>query len=168
MQTTTGVTTDSAVDALGDAVVALVRTWRSVGRRMADGTHGAGVQSTFSALEMARLIGEGEHRLSEIAELRGVDQSVVSRQISELEQRRLVCRRPDPADRRASLVRLTPQGLELLERGIRLRQEWLRGALARTPATDVEAAARLVAALAEELQTRASELGVLTQSPPAR
>jgi DNA-binding MarR family transcriptional regulator len=155
--------TDNPVDELGDAVVALVRAWRSVGRRFIDGT--ANPQHTLAVLEMARLLGEGEHRLSGIAERRGVDQSVVSRQIGELEQRGLVCRRPDPSDRRASLVRLTPKGHEVLRRSERLRQEWLRAALARTPATDVRAAARLVAALAEELQTRASELGVLGEPP---
>jgi DNA-binding MarR family transcriptional regulator len=168
MQTTTSVATDRAVDELGDAVVALVRTWRSVGRRMSDGIHGPGTQSTLAALEMARLIGDGERRLSEIAELRGVDQSVVSRQVGELEQRRLVCRRPDPADRRASLVRLTPEGRDLVERSMRLRQEWLRGALARTSTTDVKAAAKLVAALAQELHIRAGELGELTQPPAPR
>lgn len=107
MQTTSGTSTatDLAVDELGDAVVALVRTWRSVGRHGPDGT-----QSTFAALEMAQLLSQGEHRLSEIAERRGVDQSVVSRQIGELEQRQLVSRRRDPSDRRASLVRLTPHG----------------------------------------------------------
>ncbi|OLT17455.1 hypothetical protein BJF78_13050 [Pseudonocardia sp. CNS-139] len=165
MQTTTGDATDHAVDELGDAVVALVRTWRSLARRVPDGTQSAGSQSTLAVLEMARLIGDGERRLSEIAELRGVDQSVVSRQIGELEQRHLVCRRPDPSDRRASLVRLTPAGHEVLERSRKLRQDWLRGALARTPVADVRATARLVSALAEELEARSGELGVLAGPP---
>jgi DNA-binding MarR family transcriptional regulator len=165
MQTTTSQAADRAVDELGDAVVALVRTWRGVGRRFTDGSPNAGPQGTLAVLEMARLLGEGEHRLSEIAERRGVDQSVVSRQIGELQQRGLVCRRPDPSDRRASLVRLTSEGHEVLRRSERLRQEWLRGALARTPTTDVEAAARLVTALAEELQARANELGMLAAPP---
>jgi DNA-binding MarR family transcriptional regulator len=167
MQTTSGVgsATDAAVDELGDAVVALVRTWRSVGRRFTDGAANTGSQSTLAALEMARLLSDGEHRLGEIAGRRGVDQSVVSRQIGELQQRGLVCRRPDPSDRRASLVRLTPEGTEMLRRSDRLRKEWLRGALARIPATDVQAAARLVAALAAELQARSGDLGVLAQPP---
>jgi DNA-binding MarR family transcriptional regulator len=146
--------TDLAVDELGDAVVTLVRTWRSIGRRTPEGSH-----SALAVLEMARLLGDDEHRLGEIAELRGVDQSVISRQIGELEARHLVCRRPDPKDRRASLVRLTPAGHDVLDRARTLRQDWLRGALARSPVTDVRTAARLVAALADELEARASELG---------
>ena len=67
-------------------------------------------------MEMASLIGEGEHRLSELAELRNVDQSVISRQIGDLRPRVWSAGGPDPADRRASLVRLTPDGLLLLER----------------------------------------------------
>jgi len=158
--TTADKAVDSAVDELGDAVFTLVRTWRSLGRRAPEGS-----QSTLAVLELARLLGEGEHRLSEIAELRGVDQSVISRQIGELEQRNLVCRRPDPSDRRASLVRLTPAGQEVLERDGTLRREWLRGALARSPVDDVRTTALLVTALAEELAARALELGPLAAPP---
>jgi DNA-binding MarR family transcriptional regulator len=152
---------DSAVDELGDAVVALIRTWRSLGRRAPEGS-----QSTLAVWELARLLGNDEHRLNEIAERRGVDQSVISRQIGELQHRGLVCRRPDPSDRRASLVRLTPAGHAVLERARRLRQEWLRGALARSPVSDVQTAAGLVAALADELEARAHELGPLAEPPP--
>ena len=149
------------VDELGDAVVALVRTWRSVGRRAPEGS-----QSSLAVLELARLLGNDEHRLSEIAERRGVDQSVISRQIGELEHRGIVCRRPDPADRRASLISLTPAGHAVLHRAHKLRQEWLRGALGRSPVADVRMTARLVAALADELEARAHELGPLAEPPP--
>ncbi len=110
-------------------------------------------------MEMASLIGEGEHRLSELAELRNVDQSVISRQIGDLSDRGLVCRRPDPADRRASLVRLTPDGLLLLERARLLRRTWLRDALARTPAVDVRTAAELISAMTAELAAHADDFG---------
>jgi DNA-binding MarR family transcriptional regulator len=153
---------DTAADDLVDAVVGLVRTWRGLGRRAPEGS-----QSTLAVLELARLLGDGEHRLGEIAERRGVDQSVISRQVGELEQRGLVCRRADPSDRRACLVRLTPAGHEVLERARALRQDWLRGALARCPEDDVRGAARLLAALADELEARAHELGPLTRPPAA-
>lgn len=149
---------DRAVDELGDAVVELVRIWRCVGRRVAD--HQS--PSPLGILEMARLLGDGEHRLSEIAELRGVDQSVISRQIGELQRQDLVSRRPDPSDRRASLVRLTPQGHALLESVRKLRQGWLRDALTRSRVDDVRTTARLIAALAEELDHHATTgLGAL-------
>jgi DNA-binding MarR family transcriptional regulator len=154
MQTIGGVGAepDRAADELGDAVLALLRSWRALAHR----AEAVGTPSTMAVLELVRLLGESERRLSEIALLRGVDQSVVSRQISELQAKGLVCRRPDPVDRRASLVRLTPAGHELLDRTGELRRDWLRGALSRIPGTDVRAAARLVGALAEEIAERAA------------
>ena len=145
---------DQAVDALSGAVIGLLHTWRSLNRRS-----GESARSGLSAMEMASLIGEGEHRLSELAELRNVDQSVISRQIGDLSDRGLVCRRPDPADRRASLVRLTPDGLLLLERVRLLRRTWLRDALARTPAVDVRTAAELISAMTAELAAHAGDFG---------
>lgn len=144
---------DRAADQLGDAVVALLRSWRALTHKAAE----AGAPSTLAVLELVRLLGQDERRLTEIALMRGVDQSVVSRQISELQAKGLVCRRPDPADRRASLIRLTPAGHELLLQVGVLRREWLHGALARVQETDIAAAARLIAALAEEIAERAAE-----------
>lgn len=156
MDTASDPASDPAVDELGDAVVTLLHTWRSISRRAPESPPGAA-----AVLETVRLLGSGEHRLSRIAELRDVDQSVISRQITELERRGLVCRRPDPSDHRASLIRLTPEGQDVLERSRVLRQEWLRGALARHPVADVRATAKLVAALAAELDARAADVAPL-------
>jgi DNA-binding MarR family transcriptional regulator len=145
-----------AADQLGEAVIALVHAWREMDRRSPELN-----QSALAILEMARLIGEGEHRMSEIAERRGVDQSVISRQISDLQRKHLVCRRPDPTDGRASLVRLTPKGLQVLANVQNLRNQWLRDALARVPVADVEAATALVSALADELRTHGPEIARL-------
>ncbi|MCO1655086.1 MarR family winged helix-turn-helix transcriptional regulator [Pseudonocardia humida] len=158
-----GYAPDRAADELADAVQALLRSWRALTQRAAE----IGAPSTMAVLELVRLLGEDERRLSEIAALRGVDQSVVSRQISELQAKGLVCRRPDPADRRASLVRLTPSGQDLLAEVAELRRDWLHGALARLPETDVLAAARLVTAVAEEIAHRAAEPAG-SPAPPAR
>lgn len=147
---------DIAVDELGAAVTSLVRAWRCAGRRLAERS-----PSLLNVAEMARLLGAGERRLGELAELRGVDQSVISRQVAELEQHRLVSRRPDPTDRRASLVRLTEEGLAVLHRADALRRDWLRTALADSEVRDVEVAARLVTALAGQLTDRAGELARL-------
>ncbi|MFC4943410.1 MarR family winged helix-turn-helix transcriptional regulator [Pseudonocardia sp. GCM10023141] len=144
---------DQAVDELGAAVIALIHAWRTISRRVPE--HPPGIAAT---MEMARLLGEDEHRLSRIAELRGVDQSVISRQVTDLQRRGLVCRRPDPTDHRASLIRLTADGLQVLESSRTLRQDWVRGALARRPVADVRTTAELVAALAEELAARGADM----------
>lgn len=156
-----GVSADHAADELADAVLALLRGWRALTHRAAE----TGAHSTLAVLELVRLLGEHERRLTEIALLRGVDQSVVSRQITELQAKGLVCRRPDPADRRASLVRLTPSGHELLERLGDVRRDWLTGALARIPEIDVREATRVVAALADEIAQRAAEPATAAARP---
>jgi DNA-binding MarR family transcriptional regulator len=140
---------DAAVDELADAISALVRTWRGAARRLPESGH-----SIFALMQLTGLLDDGEHRLGEIAERRGVDQSVVSRQIGDLQARGLVCRRPDPSDGRATLVRLTPDGRELATRARALERDLVRGALSRRPGTDVRTAARVVAALADELDAR--------------
>jgi DNA-binding MarR family transcriptional regulator len=137
---------DAAVDTLDAAVAALVHAVAHATR------HPAHV--ALPALELARLLATGERRLGELAAQRGVCQSVVSRQVGELEARGLVVRRPDPADGRAGLVGLTPAGRELLVVAAATRRRWLQGALARHPVEDVQAAARVVRALADELDRR--------------
>jgi DNA-binding MarR family transcriptional regulator len=141
-----GAPSAEAVDALDEAVVGLVHAITHAAR------HPAHVP--LPDLELARLLAQGERRLGELAVQRGVCQSVVSRQVGELEARGLVVRRPDPADGRAGLVRLTPAGQELLEASARTRQRWLHGALARHPVEEVQAAVRVVRALADELDRR--------------
>lgn len=156
MHTTSAGPDDDAVDELAAAVTALVRAWRTAGRLVPDGAH-----STLNLLQLAALLDDGEHRLGEIACLRGIDQSVASRQIGELTARGLACRRPDPADGRAGLISLTPEGHALVERTRALRRDLIRTALAESRAGDVHTVARLVAALADEIDARAGELATL-------
>ncbi len=152
------VTDDTVVDDLVDAVSALVRAWRSAGRQLPDHT-------TMALLQLAGHLRDGEHRLGEIADRRGVDQSVVSRQVGELQARGLVCRRPDPSDGRAQLVRLTPAGEHLLARAAVVKRDVVRTAIARSPAADVPAVARFVATLAAEFAARAGDGGLFPELP---
>ena len=114
--------------------------------------------SALPALELALLVGEGElaARRAGGPARRSASPSL-SRQVGELEARGLVVRRPDPADRRAGLVRLTPAGRELLAEAADTRRRWLHDALARHPDDDVRAATRLVRALADELDHRTAQ-----------
>ncbi|MFR9730477.1 MarR family winged helix-turn-helix transcriptional regulator [Saccharopolyspora sp. MS10] len=78
---------------------------------------------------LGELVHCGESRASELAAHRVVDASVVSRQVSQLEQAGLITRRPDPRDRRVALLRATPEGEQALARIERRRAEWLSEAL---------------------------------------
>jgi len=73
----------------------------------------------------------GPVRASDLAAWQGVDKSTISTQVRRLEERDLVVRRPDPADRRAVLFSATPRGRRLRRRmdaaGAALFAELLRG-----------------------------------------
>jgi DNA-binding MarR family transcriptional regulator len=66
----------------------------------------------FTALAVVQV--HGPLRVSEVAELLGVDLSVASRQIASLTAEGFVERRADERDRRAQLVAITPAGLRVL------------------------------------------------------
>lgn len=154
-----------AVDRLAVAVVKLSRAYRRAGRKAVEQSHG---ELLLPLLELVYELGDGEHRLGELAALRGVGQSAVSRQICELQARALVSRRADPSDRRASLVRLTPAGRGLRERLVRTRRQWLQGALVRCPEQDVSSVTELVDRITEELDAHLPELIQAAEPAPWR
>lgn len=78
---------------------------------------------------LALLVRAGEIRLTTLAERQVVDISVVSRQVSELDELGLVERVPDPADARASLLRVTPAGLARHEQARFHQRQVLRRAM---------------------------------------
>ncbi|MEU2154020.1 MarR family transcriptional regulator [Streptomyces sp. NPDC019396] len=60
---------------------------------------------------LVRLEEAGRQRATDLAVYFGVGKATMSRQLRALEQLGIVAREPDPADGRASLVRLTDEGL---------------------------------------------------------
>lgn len=69
-------------------------------------------------------------RPSAVAGACALDQSTISRQLKSLEEKGLITRSPDPADRRAQLLALTPDGEGLLSDMDDLRRARLEEALA--------------------------------------
>ena len=76
--------------------------------------------------------GTGQVRLSDLVAWQGVDKSTVTPQVRKLEERGLLQRRADSADRRAVLLTVTPRGRALQKRRAQagaalidtLLQEW--------------------------------------------
>jgi DNA-binding MarR family transcriptional regulator len=56
-------------------------------------------------------------RVQDVAAALAITVGGASQSVDRLERRELCVRRPNPADRRSSIVELTPSGRELLERG---------------------------------------------------
>jgi DNA-binding MarR family transcriptional regulator len=68
-------------------------------------------------------------RVSDLAARVGLDVSTVSRQIKQLEDKGIVERTPDPADGRASLVRISATGRAVMQAAFRRRFERIKAAL---------------------------------------
>jgi DNA-binding MarR family transcriptional regulator len=86
----------------------------------------------------------GPLRISELAVQLRLDSTTVSRHVDDLERRGLVVREPDLTDRRATLVRLSPQAVELLDDAEVERRGKLRDGLQDWSPTDRETFARLL------------------------
>jgi DNA-binding MarR family transcriptional regulator len=93
---------------------------------------------------MARLADDGPQRLGALASAFGLDPSTITRQVHALEEIGLASRETDPADRRASILDLTPNGRDVLEHTREHRREVLRTALADWSEADLTDFGRLL------------------------
>ena len=99
----------------------------------------------------------GPVRLSELADLEGVNPTMLSRIVGKLEDAGLLLRRPDPADGRAALVEVTDTGAAEQERLRTERTEVLTAHLAAMPderAAELLTALPALEALADRLAPR--------------
>lgn len=69
--------------------------------------------------------------LTEISEIEGINPTMLSRIAAQLCKSELISREPDPADKRAALVRATPAGQRLRKRIHRERTEALQQHMAK-------------------------------------
>ena len=65
---------------------------------------------------LGTLVREGPMRVGDLSVAEGLNPTMVSRVLAHLEERGLVARTPDSADRRGTLVRATPPGRRLVRR----------------------------------------------------
>jgi DNA-binding MarR family transcriptional regulator len=152
---------DLAAERLEEALTALVREVLSV--RLDDA--GTPVERTSYAL-LSSLREDGPQRLSTLAEVVRLDRSTVSRQLTALEQRGLVERRPDGQDRRSHLLALTEDGQQILQATRARRQRWLRDALVEWPEKDRVRLAELLERLARDLFPHGPSPSDLASSAP--
>lgn len=117
----------------GEPVVRIERALIGLLRRATDPRGNAtldaksGIRLERAASVLLSCIDElGPARLSDVAAAAGVDISTASRPVARLVDHRYVMRDTDPADGRASLLRCTPLGLDVLARLRAARHEWLR------------------------------------------
>lgn len=106
---------------------------------------------------LAGIVRHGPLRLSKIALAEGLNPTMLSRLVHDLEVAGLLVRRPDQVDHRAVLVAATPAGKGLHERIRSERSDMLSVALARLSDEQRQglcAGLPVLEALAEELKSR--------------
>jgi len=152
-------------DRLTASIAQLVRTGRQVSSRAAVQLYGH--LPSFGWALLLPLEQDGAQRNSALAARAGIDVSVASRQIAVLEQSGYVERRPDPNDGRASLLSLTPAGVDALAAARMLRSDWALGALAGWDEDDARTLSDLLDRLVDDLETAGMPHGPARAAVPA-
>jgi DNA-binding MarR family transcriptional regulator len=119
--------------------VALDRVGRSLDRQ----SRGHTLTRTQASV-LASVSRKGPLRINKLADLEGLNPTMLSRIVSKLEESDLLHRRPDPGDGRAALVEITEAGNEL---DLRLRSERTRLLAERLAAMPDDGSTELLAAL---------------------
>ena len=91
-------------------------------------------------------------RVTDLAELLGVDAPTVTRKVQQLERDGLVVRQADPDDRRATRIRLTSTGRRTLEHVRRARRAWLDQMLEGWNDEELSTLADLLGRFADDLE----------------
>jgi DNA-binding MarR family transcriptional regulator len=155
-QTETNVSTNEADQAADDAVARLRVVLARLGRQLRTTQAGAGLTPTQISV-LFSVARRGPLRLSELAEIEGLNPTMLSRVIAQLTDGDLVQRAVDPSDRRAAVVDATARGRRLREKIHRARNKVLSRELdGLSPAARESIATALPAleALAEQLGNR--------------
>lgn len=113
----------------------------------------AGVDVTGAAQRLIYYLMEnGPMRLSELARRTETDPGILTRQVNAIERQGIVVRRPDPTDRRATLVSMTARGRRIAQRLREVQDEVLGGQLAAWTAGELERAADLMERLIRDVR----------------
>jgi DNA-binding MarR family transcriptional regulator len=95
----------------------------------------------------------GEMTMSHLAEVLNVSLSNATGLIDRLEERGYIARERVPTDRRVVLVRVTPDGAQMLDEVDALSDALLRSVLGLLPASQLKAVAHAIAALREAVDS---------------
>lgn len=122
------------------------RLWRKMAREAA-ARHGVSEAASAPLIWIERL---GENvRQNTLADAIGIEGASLVRLIDELQASGLVTREPDPSDRRANVVSLTPRGREVVAEVNEDIQGLREQIFANVPAADIEATGRVFTAIKE-------------------
>ncbi|MFF0814581.1 MarR family winged helix-turn-helix transcriptional regulator [Rhodococcus sp. NPDC003318] len=143
----------------------MVRLQRMRDRTMAHAKTTDGIDPAVYAC-LFRLIQDGPMRSSALADAMYSDPSTVSRQVTQLVERGLVERQPDPTDGRASVLAATDSGRAVAARVRARRNEKLGQVLADWPIDDLVEFARLMDRFVDDYERMRPIFGADQPSAP--
>lgn len=126
----------------------------SLGVLMRAAKRRAGSSADVGSRVLLFRLADGPLRLTELAAQAHLDASTASRHVAALETQGLVVREPDPADGRARVLTLTPDGRDAVARARAERIALLNDLLADWSAADIEQLDRLLRKLAEQASSK--------------
>ncbi|WP_327632821.1 MarR family transcriptional regulator [Kribbella sp. NBC_00482] len=137
---------EDAAEQIAGLMDGIVRRQRRASRE------GFGESVTHGQFRVLRTLDRADRllRLSELAAQLGIVPRSATSVVDDLEAAGLVARQPDPHDRRATLVYLTPDGLKVLATLREKRRDVMVSQLARLTAAEQQTLAALLQRLAEE------------------
>ena len=140
--------------ALDDALIALRRLWLHPARRRRFLAElGEPIElATLRTLRAIDLAGGDEPSVGDVAAALVVDASTASRLVDQAVSGGYVSRRPSPSDRRRSVLELTTEGADVLERATKVRERLLAEVTADWPAEDVATLAALLQRLHHDFE----------------
>ncbi len=111
-----------------DVATLMFIAYRTMDERVIRAMREAGFNLTVAQARIAQRIAEDGSRLTDLAEQAQVTKQTASLLVAALEQEGLVERVPDPADKRARLIRFTPKGRTAADRAreveMSVEQKW--------------------------------------------
>ncbi|MGW1339603.1 MarR family winged helix-turn-helix transcriptional regulator [Kribbella sp. NPDC002412] len=135
---------DDTAEQIAALLDGIVRRQRRASKQDLDVTHGQ--------LRLLRTLDHSDRALrpSELANQLGIVPRSATTVVDDLEAAGLVARRPDPADRRATLVALTPAGAKLLTTIRRQRRDAMVSLIERLSPTEQSDLLHLLTRLADD------------------
>ncbi|GAA1574948.1 hypothetical protein GCM10009789_30500 [Kribbella sancticallisti] len=112
------VTAQEPPDQAANTIAMLGRAYSLLGFQIVDGVVGAGYPQKPSHSAVFAQISPQGSRLSVLARGANMSPQAMGELVDELEELGYVERQPDPSDRRAKLIMLTPRGHECIAAGI--------------------------------------------------
>ncbi|HET7630555.1 MAG TPA: MarR family transcriptional regulator, partial [Candidatus Saccharimonadales bacterium] len=108
-------------------------------------------RTSYTLLKVVASHREAPCRLQAVAQYLGVEAPSVTRTVQALEQARLVARRADPTDGRASIITISKRGERQLAKLQAARREWLRRSLGNWSERDLATFGKLLQRFADDL-----------------